>query len=101
MDIHSYSKDSTNADRKANRKAKPVPYEIPLRALVADEVEGLMMAGRCISGDCFAYGNFRVGGNAARTGEAAGTAAGYSTVHNIPLEETYSIIKQLLEKHNK
>jgi len=101
MDIHSYSKDSTNADRKANRKAKPVPYEIPLRALIADEVEGLMMAGRCISGDCFAYGNFRVGGNAARTGEAAGTAAGYSTVHNIPLEETYSIIKQLLEKHNK
>ena len=30
---------------------KCLPYDIPLRALIAKDVDGLMMAGRCISGD--------------------------------------------------
>lgn len=101
MDIHQYSADSEKEDFKKRHAIKVYPYEIPLRALISDEVEGLMMAGRCISGDSYSYGNFRVGGNAARTGEAAGTAAGYSAVHNIAIEETVPIIKELLKKHDK
>ncbi|CAM3389727.1 FAD-dependent oxidoreductase [Occultella aeris] len=51
------------------------PYEIPLRALIARDVDGLLMAGRCISGDFWAHSSYRVTGNAVATGEAAGVAA--------------------------
>ena len=51
------------------------PYQIPLRALIARDVEGLLLAGRCISGDFFAHASYRVTGNAVATGEAAGRYA--------------------------
>ena len=101
MDIHQLSATTEKEDAEKRSKFTVRPYEIPLRALIAEDVEGLMMAGRCLSGDFYSYGNYRVGGNAARTGEAAGTAAGYSVMHNMPLEETTEIIKALMEKHNR
>lgn len=52
------------------------PYDIPLRALVAKDVDGLLMAGRCISGDFWAHASYRVTGNAVAMGEAAGVFAG-------------------------
>ncbi|GAB4459794.1 MAG: FAD-dependent oxidoreductase [Armatimonadaceae bacterium] len=55
------------------------PYDIPLRALIARDVDGLMMAGRCISGDFIAHSSYRVTGNAVAMGEAAGTCAGLAT----------------------
>lgn len=51
------------------------PYDIPLRALIARDVDGLMMAGRCISGDFLAHASYRVTGNAVAMGEAAGRVA--------------------------
>jgi hypothetical protein len=51
------------------------PYDIPLRALIARDVEGLLLAGRCISGDFIAHASYRVTGNAVATGEAAGALA--------------------------
>ena len=54
---------------------KAVPYDIPLRALIAGDVDGLMMAGRCISGDFLAHASYRVTGDAAAMGEAAGSVA--------------------------
>jgi len=51
------------------------PYQIPFRCLVAADVDNLLMAGRCISGDCYALGSYRLTGNVVRTGEAAGLAA--------------------------
>jgi hypothetical protein len=51
------------------------PYEIPLRSLIAADVDNLLMAGRCISGDVYALGSYRLTGNVVRTGEAAGLAA--------------------------
>ena len=51
------------------------PYDIPLRALISADVENLMMAGRCISGDFHAHASYRVTGNAAAIGEAAGVCA--------------------------
>ena len=50
------------------------PYQIPYRALVAKDVDGLLMAGRCISGDFVAHSSYRVTGNASTLGEAAGLA---------------------------
>lgn len=55
--------------------AKSQPYDIPMRALIARDVENLLMAGRCISGDFWAHSSYRVTGNAVAMGEAAGTAA--------------------------
>jgi len=46
-----------------------------MRSLIARDVDNLMLAGRCISGDFFAHASYRVTGNAVATGEAAGRAA--------------------------
>jgi len=55
---------------------KPVqPYQIPYRCLVPQDVEGLLVAGRCISGDHVAHASYRVTGDCAAMGEAAGVAA--------------------------
>ncbi len=59
----------------AGPKFRVRPYEIPYRCLVAADVNNLLMAGRCISGDCYALGSYRLTGNVVRTGEAAGLAA--------------------------
>ena len=49
--------------------------DIPMRALIAKDVAGLLLAGRCISGDFIAHSSYRVTGNAVPMGEAAGVAA--------------------------
>jgi len=68
------------------------PYDIPLRALIAKDVDGLMMAGRCISGDFVAHASYRVTGNAVAMGEAAGAVAAISALskrlpHDVPWSE--------------
>jgi hypothetical protein len=73
VDIHS-------TDPSVNKKTtaegiKVKPYDIPMRALIAADVDGLMMAGRCISGDFFAHASYRMTGNAVPMGEAAGKLA--------------------------
>lgn len=50
-------------------------YDIPYRCLLAAEIDNLMMAGRCISGDHIAMASYRVSGDAVAMGEAAGMAA--------------------------
>jgi hypothetical protein len=73
VDVH-----STTADRGKGIEAAPVrakPFDIPYRSLVAKDVQGLMMAGRCISGDFYAHSAYRVTGNAVSMGQAAGLAA--------------------------
>jgi hypothetical protein len=75
IDVH-----STNKAHSTGIEAKPVkqrtqPYDIPLRSLIAADVDGLMMAGRCISGDFLAHSSYRVTGNAVAMGEAAGQTA--------------------------
>ena len=62
------------------------------RALIAADVDGLMMAGRCISGDFIAHSSYRVTGNAVPMGEAAGLASAVSLrrgrlPHEIPWSE--------------
>jgi hypothetical protein len=67
------------------------PYEIPLRALIAKDVDGLLMAGRCISGDFIAHSSYRVTGNAVGMGEAAGVIAALAaTSKRLPHEVAWS-----------
>lgn len=76
VDIHSIDPDHNKKTTSEGIRAKP--YDIPLRALVAADVEGLLMAGRCISGDFFAHASYRMTGNAVPMGEAAGKLAAES-----------------------
>ncbi len=50
-------------------------YGIPFRCLVPEAIEGLFVAGRCISADEVAFGSTRNVPACATTGEAAGAAA--------------------------
>lgn len=52
------------------------PCGIPLRCLEAENLEGVFMAGRCISVDADVQASVRVMGTCFATGEAAGRAAG-------------------------
>lgn len=58
------------------------PYGIPFRALVAKDVDNLMMAGRNISVTHAALGTVRVMATTALMGQAAGTAAALALHHN-------------------
>ena len=63
------------------------PYDIPLRALIAKDVDGLLMAGRCISGDFIAHSSYRVTGNAVAMGQAAGICAARAVLSDLPPHE--------------
>ncbi|MDD5140842.1 MAG: FAD-dependent oxidoreductase [Verrucomicrobiales bacterium] len=75
VDIHAETRESNSAETISHGGFKTEPYDIPLRALIAKDVDGLMMAGRCISGDFIAHASYRVTGNAVAMGEAAGVVA--------------------------
>lgn len=50
-------------------------YDIPYRCLVPRDVDGLLVAGRCLSATREAIGSARMGAQCMAYGEAAGTAA--------------------------
>lgn len=58
------------------------PYGIPLRSLVAKDVDNLMMAGRNISATHCALATVRVMATTALMGQAAGVTAALATQHN-------------------
>ncbi len=79
VDVHSTN---PNQDKGyTNEGIQALPYDIPLRALVARDVEGLLLAGRCISGDFFAHASYRVTGYAMELGDAAGRTAAWCAHH--------------------
>ena len=75
VDIHALSAENNKKAAYHNAGIKTKPYDIPLRALIAKDVDGLMMAGRNISGDFIAHASYRVTGNSVAMGEAAGVTA--------------------------
>ena len=48
VDVHSPDPTRSTAIDPTSRALKSQPYDIPLRALIARDVDGLVMAGRCI-----------------------------------------------------
>ena len=81
VDVHS----PTVKDGKSysNAGVKAQPYDIPLRALIARDCDGLLLAGRCISGDFWAHASYRVTGNSVALGEAAGNFAAFCARNNV------------------
>lgn len=90
VDVHSPDPKKTKAIERSGVRAKP--YDIPYRALLAKDVAGLLMAGRCISGDFLSHSSYRVTGNSVAMGEAAGAAAALAArsgrlPHEVPWAE--------------
>jgi len=73
LDVHALTSESNNFE--AHKGMKSQPYDIPLRAIESANIENLLLAGRLISGDFFAHSSYRVTGDAATLGEAAGAEA--------------------------
>lgn len=71
IDVHSTDPDKTKEIESAETY-RTRPYHIPIRSLISKDIDNLMMAGRCISGDFLAHSSYRVTGNAVPMGEAAG-----------------------------
>ena len=97
IDVH-----STDAGRTKGVEPKPhksQPYDIPLRALMAKDVDGLLLAGRCISGDFIAHSSYRVTGNAATMGEAAGVCAALAAkADRLPHEVPFVQVKDAMDR---
>lgn len=93
IDIHSTDPRKTKGIQRESFRARP--YDIPFRSLLAKDVDGLLMAGRCISGDFVAHSSYRVTGNAVAMGEAAGVAAALAAKRGcLPQELAWKEIAQ-------
>lgn len=100
VDIHATTADHNQKAATHATGIKVKPYDIPLRALIANEVDGLMMAGRCISGDFIAHASYRVTGNAVGMGEGAGVIAALAATskrlpHEVPWSEGEAKLKAM------
>jgi hypothetical protein len=74
VDIHN----PAGAGQAEGFAARVKPYDIPYGCLVPREVDGLLLAGRCISGSHDAHASYRVQCIAMAIGAAAGAAAALS-----------------------
>jgi len=79
VDVHSVKKAEDSKTNSYSRGIKSKPYTIPLRSLIAKDIDGLLLAGRCISGDFIAHSSYRVTGPVTTIGQAAGRAAAVSS----------------------
>ena len=97
VDIHSLDPKRGKETEQTGVHVKP--YQIPMRALIAEDVNGLLMAGRCISGDFIAHGSYRVTGVSTATGQAAGVAAALASQQNkLPQAIDWKIIETKLSE---
>ncbi|MGD7705377.1 FAD-dependent oxidoreductase [Microlunatus sp. Y2014] len=82
MDVH--SPDPARSTIGDDRGLRPVkPYGVPLGTLVSADIDNLMMAGRCLSGDFLAHSSYRVTGTASVTGQAAGAVAAHCATRDV------------------
>ena len=96
IDVHSLDP-TRGTDHEPVNRTKTLPYDIPLRALIARDVRGLLLAGRCISGDFLAHSSYRVTGDAVQTGQGAGVLAALAARSGIdPREVPWPEIERVL-----
>lgn len=95
VDIHN----PDGAGQAEDKIAYVIPYDIPYRAMLPKGVEGLLVAGRCISGTHRAHASYRVMSICMAMGEAAGAAAALAaqqgiTPRQLPAAEVRASLKE-------
>ncbi len=83
FDIHNTKGAGLDENGAQKHFSQPRGYTIPYGCLVPAEVDGLLLAGRCISGTHKAHSNYRVMPICANMGQAAGLAAAIAVKHNV------------------
>ena len=97
VDLHKIHKDDS---LQASRGIKSQPYEIPYRALLAKDMDTLLLAGRCLSGDFLPHASYRMMGNMSATGEATGFAAMYAIKNCCPLSQVpANILRERMKEY--
>lgn len=95
VDIHNPSGRGTTL----KRLPRGTSYDIPLRCLLPRDVERVLVAGRCISGDHVAHSSYRVMPISMATGQAAGVCAALASTHDVrPRDIAVSEIQRELRK---
>ncbi|MBR5309154.1 MAG: FAD-dependent oxidoreductase [Clostridia bacterium] len=100
FDIHNLDGAGLDKDGVQHEFKQMTGYTVPYRCLVPERVNGLLLAGRCISGTHKAHSNFRVMPICVGIGEGAGYAAAIAVKKNIlPRDvEAKEIQKYILKK---
>lgn len=80
IDIHNPEGPGTRLQRVPAGDA----YDVPLRCLLPRRVDGLLVAGRCISGTHEAHSSYRVMPISMATGQAAGVCAALAAGRGVP-----------------
>ena len=74
-------------------------HEVPYRALLPEKIEGLLVAGRCISATHVAASAGKSMGNCVATGHAAGLAAALAVSHGcMPRDLPVSVLQEALRR---
>lgn len=98
FDVHNMTGGGLDETGVQKKFPKNVKYTIPYRCLLPRRIDGLLFAGRNISGTHIAHSNYRAMPICLAMGEAAGIAAALAVQGNIPLRdvEVAEIQKYLL-----
>ena len=94
VDIHIGDSDKTYT------KTVEEPYGISYGCTVSKDIDGLMMAGRCMSADSYAHGSSRIMTLCVAVGEAAGIGAALAVKQNIsPKDVNVAELREILLKN--
>ncbi|MFV0413226.1 MAG: FAD-dependent oxidoreductase [Oscillospiraceae bacterium] len=94
IDIHS------GTGSKTYTQSIHTPYGVPYGCTVSKDVDGLMMAGRCISVDAVTFGSSRIMTLCMAVGEGAGIGAALASKKGISPKEVNPLeVREILKKH--
>ncbi|GHV37464.1 hypothetical protein AGMMS49546_05290 [Spirochaetia bacterium] len=94
IDIHIGNTDKTFT------KTVEEPYGVPYGCTVSKDIDGLMMAGRCMSADSYAHGSSRIMTLCMAVGEGAGVGAALAVKQNIsPKDVDPAEVRKILLQH--
>lgn len=100
FDVHNMTGNGLDETGSQENFKQTKGYTIPYGCLVPETVDGLLLAGRNISGTHMAHANFRVMPICINMGQAAGIAAALAVKHDVlPRNVNVAQIQQILEEN--
>ncbi len=98
FDMHNISGPGLDEAGKVYQKETNY-FSMPYRSFVPEKIDGLLMAGRCISGTHVAHSAYRIMPICVNMGQGVGTAAAYCAKNDVnPRDADVTIIQKMLIK---